>query len=407
MVRKEVLEHQSHSVIGRVVLRHPRSFFYFSIIVATLIVAIIFLILFKDFTRKIKATGVLVPDTGLVRIFPQQAGRVVIRYVKEGEQVKAGQALFSLSAERHTQLGSTAAMAVMSITARRESLRNELRSQAELYQKEVSTQKQRLTDLSEQLAQLKTEITGQRSRVALAEATYKRYQELAKSNFAPELQVQQRADELLAQQGRLASLQRNVGELESLITATQAEVIALPLREVSKRSTLERSISALEAEAAEYEARRELIITAPTDGVVTSIQAEPGQFVTTENGLASIIPAGSKLVAHFYAPSSAIGFVRPGQAVQLRYKAFPYQKFGQHDGLVTEVSRSAVVTKSQAIGEAHYRITVVPRQQRITVYGNAESLVPDMQVEADILVDKRLIIEWMLEPLFSIKGKLS
>ncbi|MGQ5524144.1 HlyD family secretion protein [Chitinimonas sp. PSY-7] len=404
LFRNEVYEHRSHNVFGRVILRQPRSFLYFSIIVTVLIVAVLCLLIFKDFTRKIKSNGTLVPDSGLVKIYPQQVGRVVTRHIKEGENVKAGQALFTLSSERHTQLGSTVAMTVRSITERRISLNNELQTQTELFKKELSTQKQRLSDLGIQLFQLKEEVTGQKSRVALADATYKKYQELAKSNFAPDLQVQQRADELLAQQGRLSALQRSIGELESLIAAARSEVVALPLREVSKRSTLERHIATLDAEAAEYEARRELIITAPISGMVTSLQAEAGQVVNGDSSLASIIPTGSKLVAHFYAPSNAIGFVRTGQQVNLRYLAYPYQKFGQHAGLVSEISKSAINQKAQTGNEALYRITVIPEKQTIRAYGNYENLMPDMAVEADILVDKRKIIEWILEPIFSIKG---
>ena len=62
------------------------------------------------------------------------------------------------------------------------------------------------------------------------------------------------------------------------------------------------------------------------------VLAEPGQSVTPAPALASLIPADTRLQAQLFAPSSAIGFVRPDQTVLLRYQAFPYQKFGHQRG---------------------------------------------------------------------------
>ena len=56
--------------------------------------------------------------------------------------------------------------------------------------------------------------------------------------------------------------------------------------------------------------------------------------------LASLMPADARLQAQLFAPSSAIGFVRPDQTVLLRYQAFPYQKFGHQSGQVVQVSRT-------------------------------------------------------------------
>ena len=56
----------------------------------------------------------------------------------------------------------------------------------------------------------------------------------------------------------------------------------------------------------------------------------------------TLVPAGALLEARLYGPSRAIGFVRPGQRVLLRYDAYPHQKFGHYAGTVTAVSRATV-----------------------------------------------------------------
>src|SRR5213075_923260 len=118
-----------------------------------------------------------------------------------------------------------------------------------------------------------------------------------------------------------------------------------------------------------------LVVRAPQDGVVTAVQADTGQTVTPGVALASLLPADARLQAHLFAPSSAVGFVRADQVVQLRYQAFPYQKFGQQAGAVTQVSRSplqaselaglSLPAAASAGGEPLYRITVTLERQSV------------------------------------------
>jgi membrane fusion protein len=129
----------------------------------------------------------------------------------------------------------------------------------------------------------------------------------------------------------------------------------------------------------------------------------------------NIVPAGSKLVAHIFCPSRAVGFLRVGQRVLLRYAAYPYQKFGHHQGSVLSISHSAVspgelparlAGLSSLVGttEPVYRVTVGLASQGITGYGEALPLQPGMLLEADVLLERRRLVEWMLGPLHTLAG---
>ena len=130
--------------------------------------------------------------------------------------------------------------------------------------------------------------------------------------------------------------------------------------------------------------------------------------------LLSLLPGDTGLEAQILVPSRAIGFIAPGDRVLLRYQAYPYQKFGHHEGEVAGISRSALnpsefgalVGNAQA-GEPMYRVTVSLARQAVTAYGKDESLKPGMLVDADILGERRSLIEWIFEPLYSLKGKVS
>jgi len=156
-------------------------------------------------------------------------------------------------------------------------------------------------------------------------------------------------------------------------------------------------------------------VRAPQDGIVTGVVAEAGQGVAATAPLASLVPPDIRLQAQLYAPSSAIGFVRPDQPVLLRYQAFPYQKFGHQAGRVVQVSRSPLPAaelaalpymKAGAESEPLYRITVALDRQSVDAYGHAQPLAPGMQLEADVLLDRRRLFEWIFEPVLGIAGRV-
>ncbi|MGF6331990.1 multidrug efflux pump subunit AcrA (membrane-fusion protein) [Pseudomonas sp. BS3782 TE3695] len=131
----------------------------------------------------------------------------------------------------------------------------------------------------------------------------------------------------------------------------------------------------------------------------------------------SIVPANSRLQAELYAPSKAIGFVRTGDPVMVRYQAYPYQKFGQHRGNVLSISKATMSAAELASmtgsvpglglsGEQIYRIRVDVEAQSVLAYGKPRPLQTGMLVEADILHETRRLYEWVLEPLYSLTGKL-
>jgi len=146
------------------------------------------------------------------------------------------------------------------------------------------------------------------------------------------------------------------------------------------------------------------------------VLAQVGQTVTPSVAMASLLPANARLQAQLFAPSSAVGFVRPKQKVQLRYQAFPYQKFGHQTGAVALVSRAPLQgaelaglpmqASTNAASEPLYRITVTLDQQSVAAYGQAQALVPGMQLEADVLLDRRRLIEWLFEPVLGIAGRV-
>jgi membrane fusion protein len=114
---------------------------------------------------------------------------------------------------------------------------------------------------------------------------------------------------------------------------------------------------------------------------------------------------------HLFAPSRDIGFVRPGQEVLVRYLAYPHQKFGAYRARVLAVSRNPLPAAElgyvplDGSREPLYRIKAALDSQAVLAYGKREPLRAGMQVEADVLLDRRRLIEWIFEPLLGLAGR--
>jgi membrane fusion protein len=179
----------------------------------------------------------------------------------------------------------------------------------------------------------------------------------------------------------------------------------------SQHATLDVQAAALAQEALERDLQYRSIVAAPSDGFVGAVVVEPGQTVLPGTALATLLPADTTLEAHLYSPSRSIGFVKPGQDVLLRYLAYPHQKFGSHHARVSAISANAMNAADLGFApldgsrEPLYRIKAQLDAQAIEAYGRREPLQPGMQVEADVLLDRRRLIEWVFEPLLSLAGR--
>jgi membrane fusion protein len=394
----------------------PISFIFltaFSIVLASIILCFA---VWGTYTKRSTVSGQLVPDTGLLKVYPPQSGIVLKKLVTEGQNVTQGDPLFILSSERHSSgRGDVQASISSQVEQRQQSMRDE-RDKTRIMQVDERTALQnKISGLQSELSKVESEIEGQRSRVKLAEDSVARYEGLLKQDYVSREQTQQKQEDLLDQRARLQGLERDRIGVARELNAQQSEYASIGLRQQNQLAQFDRSIASAGQELTESEAKRRLIVTAPESGTVTAISAELGQNMDVGRPMVSIVPYGATMQAQLYAPSRAIGFVKPGDQVLLRYQAYPYQKFGHAMGVVASVSRTALPSgelnvpagaNGNGSAEPLYRITVNISSQAVIAYGKPQPLQAGMLLDADILQDTRHLYEWVFEPLYSLTGKL-
>jgi membrane fusion protein len=417
LFRSEVVAEQQSQWLGTVLLVPKISHAAtatFGLLIAAGLLAILFV---ANYTRAARINGWLTPETGVIQIFAPQSGVLARLQVQEGESVKKGTPLALLSTELNSEaLGETRKAVVRQLQARRESLLagKKTEDEVEAHQKaELST---RVEALKQEMATLDRDFQLQGARMSLAGQAADLQRQLFAKRLAAITQLQQAEEDVINQNLTMQALKRQRTSMQLEAMGLEAQLWELPFKSQQQQAEIDRSIAALDQQIAEAEAQREIVVSAPEDGVVTAIQTESGGGVNTNVPLLSIIPSGSQLKAQLFAPSRVVGFLRPGQRVLLRYEAFPYQKFGHYEGTVTNVSRSATspsLLSQQVSGLTSlfgsnapvYEINVALARQSVMAYGKPVPLQPGMQLEADVLIEKRRLIEWVLDPIFTLTGK--
>lgn len=417
LFREEVLAEQRANWLGTVLLEPRFAYRVFGGISIAAALAVVALLVFGSFTRKARISGWLVPQHGLVRVATPHPGVIRRIHVREGSRVERGSPLVVVSAELQSQTaGATREEIVRRLASRRDSMAAQRRVQEQLLDQQQAELRQRIGRLGAEQKYLAKELELQRRRLALAERTMARERAMRARDLIPLPRLNRAEQDRLDQAARLHTLERNLSALAREENQAATALQEHPFRRQTQLAEIDRNVAALEQDLAEAESRREIVLTAPQDGVVGTVQAEDGGTANPSVPLVTIIPSGSALQAQLFSPSRAIGFVRTGQRVLLRYQAFPYQKFGFYEGVVANVSRAALspselptqlsgLTSLYGSNEPFYRITVDLGRQTATAYGAAVPLQPGMQLEADVLIERRRLIEWVFDPLLTLTGK--
>lgn len=417
LFRAESLAARRQSWLGRPAVLNtiPTAIFaWFSVAFAF---AVVLFLIFGEYTRRIRVTGVILPIDGLTRIVAPQSGWVAELKVREGARVLQGDVLYRVSIDSTTTLGNTQDAITNVLRDGLEELRSAFFRQGALDAIEKQSLVTQKSGLTREIAQLEKQIrlgeefTGQMADFA------ERQQRLISKGISVSREYEARLQALNSQRSQLASLRREHVQLSSRFNQLENQLSGFDLTAQARKADIRRQILAAEQQLSENEAKRELLITAPRDGKVTGITSLAGQTVVAGTPLLTIVPEDRPLVAQLLAPSNAIGFIREGTQVLLRYEAFPYQKFGQYPGRVSLISRANLSPEEVAqfnVGKLDpqaaptlYRITVQPDTAQVMAYGRREALQAGMQVEAHLLMETRPLYQWVLEPLYSLGGSFA
>jgi membrane fusion protein len=407
LFRPEAVAHARGRLSGEVVLAAPLPLRVFGLLLASVVFVALLFAGWATYARKASVTGWLVPDLGFIRATTPAAGLVAAILVKEGERVEQGQWLAEIKVASDIAGGNVGEAISKALRAETEALKARDDARVAKLEAETTQTETRINNLKPELTQVEKQMQLQEQRIVLVQKAVTSTESLADRGFISQRDLEQRRSTVLAAEQELSVLRRQATAIKREIGDLDARLAAIPIDIATTRADTQSAQAAVGQRLIEAEQRRAVFVVAPMAGNIAALPVTNGQPIGAGSTLAVIIPQGGKLEAELLAPSRAIGFIEPGLDVQLQLQAYPFQRFGMLRGTIKSVS-STVLGPSEisipglSIQEPVFRVRVALNRELIDAYGKSYPLQPGMLLSADIVFDRRTLLQWLFDPIYAV-----
>ena len=364
------------------------------------------------YSRKETVPGEVVARDGFTATVSEKAGTISSVAVRLGDHVEAGQLLAVIQIPRVVAgAGDTAELTIR----RLDEMRNNLETRGRALRAALGRAPQQIdlvnrnTDNSlRSAAATRAAILKQRS---VATERLGAVQTLGTKGFASRSVIAQVENAALQVDQALANADLAASEIERARTDRLLS-INTEMRSLDQALLdVENQKIQVDTQIHDLQSQEFVRVTAPASGEVRAISIRQGQRVDPGDRLFALARPGSKLAIALEVPSNAIGFIEPGQRVVLKYDAFPFETFGVRYGQVSAVQSAAMTSTAQpsdakAGSGKTFSVEVLPDQAFVSAYGQRRPLKIGMSVTAEVTLERRRLISWLLEPLYSVQRQL-
>jgi hemolysin D len=230
----------------------------------------------------------------------------------------------------------------------------------------------------------------------------------------------QNSNDLAAQEKTVRQAEAAVNEAEHSVEQIQRDRVADIYNDLDQRVSSEPTLKGdLDKSRQLYQLKW---LRAPVSGQVQKVDVTTiGQVVTPAQSLVTIVPDGTPLVVEATVTNEDIGYLRVGQPVDIKVDTFPFQKYGSLKGTLiwvspdaedkTAASKDADTRSGTAASRDHlqapdnpnagyvYKVRIRPAGWQLLVNGQSRSVQSGMTVQADIITDRRRVIDFFLSPV--------
>lgn len=415
LFRKEALETRSRNWSGKAVLLSDLPGRY--VIAFTAAFFLLFFILITEFsyTRRVNVYGEITSVPRAVTVFSAQPGFIESCVVKPGQKIKKGQPLCSVNVSRTTASGAVNIRHRESIEKRIDTLTHidmEIRHNRSITLAMLTEEKERYELALQHSAQA---VIHAREGLGLMKENMDNYRQYQKQGLI-------NRDQLISQTALYYQQQNDILGLDTQNEQNALQVLTLRSAMQTQASDFDNQLyqisiqkSALEGELADADAGGDQVIISPVDGTVDTLSVTPGQSVGSGDSLIQIIPA----TAHYrqlvlWVPDSAVLYLIAGQQVNIRYDAFPSEKFGQFPGKIFSVAHtpaswqematySGSPARSVNAPETWYKVIVTPNSDQFHYKDSIIRAENGMRASVTLFLDERKLYQWIFSPLYDVR----
>ena len=411
LFRSQVFRSREQRLAGEVRIARPPSFVWLTWLIASIVALSAIVLASGDYSRRETVRGFIEPDTGLIRVKPAAAGMVMEILVEEGQEVRAGQALARLSGEQFLAGGSgISATRIQSLEERKARIENRLAEVEAGYAVDAESIVSQLSIVDDKIARAARQIRIVDERIAINRELLRLRESLQAKGHESELNIVRQQDLLLSLEQELESGSLNLANLEEQRILLALQRANAPGEHAAEIDALMLQLEETHQELQRAQLDRNAELKAPVAGTVSGLTAVRGQNITPADTLMHVLPVAADLLVVLYVPSASVGLIQQGQIVNMRFDAFPYQRFGVYQGEVMNIGKTPLFPDEYEGGAvqqgAVFRITVSLPLEEIEALGQGFPLRPGMTLEADIVTEERSLLYWLFDPILSIQRKL-
>lgn len=419
LFRKEAVDYQNAKWMGKALLTRGYPAWSVLFISMVFIAILVLFLIYGDYTRRINVIGEITTQPRAINLFSPQQGIIVDTQVKVGDRVTKGTPLYQLDVSRVTHSGNVT-----------ENTTGAINSQITHIEKIIATlehnKKTTLNTLNQQLEQYYAAHAKSQELVDNAERGMEdmrdsmvNYEEYQQKGLINKEQFNNQRYLYYQQQNAFQSLKTQVIQESLQITRMQSELITQSADFDNQISQYQYQLNDLQRQLTEVDAKGLIIINAPSDGKIESLSVTEGQMVNPGDSLAQLIPTShDSYHLVLWLPNDSVPYIHPGDKINIRYEAYPYQKFGQFPGRISSISRvpasaqemstynSALLLQNNTANQSYYKVMVALENSYLKESGEEIHLTDGMKAEATLFLEKRPIYQWMLSPFYDIKKSI-
>jgi membrane fusion protein len=419
LYRKDAVENKKNKWQGHAILLPGIPAWLIGTGAFLFLVAFISFITLGNYSRRVSVNGEITTLPRPANIYSGVQGVIVKQYVHEGEIVKKNSPLYQIDVSKSTTSGVVS-------DNKRHDIRKQLDRINDIIDRLKKSKEASLKSLIEQKKQynnaylLSTDIIKRAEEgIAIMKANMDNYRQYHLKGLITKDQLTYQQTQYYQQQNNLLNLsgQKEQNALQLTSLAGQIE---------TQSADFDNRIFQMELQ--QYDLRKELfdadqsgkiIVRALSDGMIDSMSVSLGQMVNIGDSLLQIIPENAtNYYLVIWVPNDALPYIYTGNKINIKYDAFPAEKFGMFSAVIKTISRTPASRQEMLTYQGApenqlnstgpwYKVIVYPELQAVFYTNKKLPLENGMKAKATLFLEKRKIYQWMISPFYDMKNSAS
>ncbi len=382
-----------------------------------IVVTVVFLVC-GGYNRRVQVSGEVISEPRAVSIFAVQQGYISEQFIHAGDKIKKGQTLYQLDTSKKTSSGIVSDTQKENILKQLLMLDDIIRRTEENKTVTIDSLQKQLMNYKALQHQFQETVQGTEQGMLFMGKTMDNYRSYLARGLINKEQLTNQMSIYYQRQTDMLNLKNQNSQFEVQIINLQASIKTQETDFDNRINQMLIQKSEAQRQLADTNANGAILVSAPLSGRVESISVTPGEMVSPGDSLLQILPGKvSRYVLVLWVPAHAAPYVSPGDKVNIRYDAFPAEKFGQYPGHVLSIS--AVPASGQEMStypsapqrvpgsaEAWYKLLVQPDTDGFLYRGKKFSFSNGMKASCVLFLENRKLYQWMFSPLYDIKNSI-